>query len=138
MGAVSPQCLLPPQPPLQLEDTVSTDTNSDGTPSTFTTTTAKFTLHAFIVSPGFLGTMSILALPALAFFAISLAQCVVQWRTAAPRRWHVNVGAAAEALKRHPQRHPRRQHPSAHPTAETTPAPPKMAPAQPVPPLLKT
>ena len=88
--AVDPQCLLPPQPPLQATTTTIDDSTTNGVP--------VFTLDAFIVSPGFLGTLSILVLPALAFLVIRLAQLAAMRRVAAqPPLEVVNVGAAADA-----------------------------------------
>ena len=113
--AVDPQCLLPPQPPLQTKNTAT----AAGVP--------VFTLDAFIVSPGFLGTLSILVLPALAFLVIRLAQLAAMRRVAAPPPPEVaNVGAAADAGAP-PPRAPPPPPPPARPR-RAAPAPPPPPP----------
>ena len=49
-------------------------TNHNGRTTTSTQSHADFTLDAFLASPGFVGTLAIFAVPALAFVSISLAQ----------------------------------------------------------------
>eukprot|EP00966_Prymnesium_polylepis_P234980 5434944-Prymnesium_polylepis.1 len=73
--AVHPQCLLPPQPRLEMVDRTIQVTNPDGSTSDLTLQSPVFTLAAFLVSPGFGGTVCVFVLPVLAFVTLSIAKC---------------------------------------------------------------